>query len=67
MLANRPNYRSKSRFLLPVIPIVQTVEQHDCDVTTLEVVVAEELNENLFQPKESVLIISDLGDEKTTL
>jgi hypothetical protein len=53
--------------LLPVIPIVQTVEQHDCDVTTLEVVVAEELNENLFQPKESVLIISDLGDEKTTL
>lgn len=60
MLTYAPNDGPKRHFLLPICPIIETVEQNDCVVPSVNVWVAQKLNQYLFKPEKTIFVVRKL-------
>ena len=67
MLSNTPNNRSESLKQLPIDPIIEHIEQHDCLVPYAHIWVPKQLNQQLLNPIEAILVISNLGHKQCPL
>ena len=67
VLADGSDDGPERNFLLPVGPIIQTVEKDDRVVSWVYVRVAQQLDQYLFKPIKCIFIIRKLGDKKNAL
>lgn len=67
VLTNTPNNWSEGLLQLPVNSIIEHVEEDDRLISDTDITVSLELDQQFLDPVESVFVICDLSNEKSSL